>query len=188
MKFVTALVALILASAAHAQEGHASADIASFTGVPPLPPDAAEQPFPGAVHCTVSGAAGHMVSIYVTPSSCTQWLAAAQKLSANGPTEKEILAFQAQQELAETGGSEIFALFLCESYSNTCKMEGAPRIDSMGNAIQAMTFRTLVECQNYPQKMGLFTPPNHGRFMMPNNPKMWYECRGKHIDNWEPAE
>jgi hypothetical protein len=49
-----------------------------------------------------------------------------------------------------------------------------------------MTFRSLAECEQYAKNVsGLVTPPTGGRFPLPGG--LWFECRGKQVDTWEPA-
>ena len=79
----------------------------------------------------------------------------------------------------------IFALFLCIQATGTCHMFGASRVTFAGVA-QEITFRSLAECQQYAQRIThLVTPPTNGRFPAPGG--IWYECRSKHVDTWEPA-
>jgi len=64
-------------------------------------------------------------------------------------------------------------------------MQGASRVTFAG-VTHDMTFRSLAECQQYAKRVsGLVTPPTNGRFPVPGG--MWYECRSKHADTWQPA-
>ena len=79
----------------------------------------------------------------------------------------------------------IYALFLCFQAAGQCHMQGASR-STFAGVTPDMTFRSLAECQQYAKRVsGLITPPTEGRFPLPGG--MWYECRGKHVDTWEPA-
>jgi len=81
----------------------------------------------------------------------------------------------------------IFALFLCVQATGQCLMQGAARMTFAG-PMSAMTFQSLADCQQYAKRVsGLVTPPTNGRYLLPNNTGMWYECRGKRVETWQPA-
>lgn len=80
----------------------------------------------------------------------------------------------------------IFALFLCFQAAGICQMQGASRVTFAG-VMPDMTFNSLADCQDYARRVsGLITRRPDGRFPIPNG--MWYECRSKHVDTWEPAQ
>ncbi len=66
-------------------------DIASWSGIPPLPRSASEVESSSApVHCSIGDAAGHMVAIWTTKSDCSDWISEARRLSASGPTPVQL--------------------------------------------------------------------------------------------------
>ncbi len=80
----------------------------------------------------------------------------------------------------------IYALFLCIQAAGICQMQGHARMTYAG-MMPAMTFNSLAECQQYAKRVsGLITPPDNGRYLIPPG-NMWYECRSKHVETWEPA-
>jgi hypothetical protein len=85
----------------------------------------------------------------------------------------------------------IFALFLCIQATGTCQMQGAPRMTFAGMT-PAITFNSLADCEKYSTRVGGHPGMlDKGRIAINGvdlaNPKMWYECRSKHVDTWEPA-
>jgi hypothetical protein len=67
----------------------------------------------------------------------------------------------------------IFALFLCAM--GTCEL-----VPIMPNG----TFATLAACQQHiGRKLG--ASDRNGHFPMANG--MYYECRSKHVETWEPT-
>ena len=86
----------------------------------------------------------------------------------------------------------IFALFLCIQATGTCQMQGAPRMTFAGMT-PAITFNSLVACEQYSTRVGGHLGMlDKGRIAMDGvdlaNPKMWYECRSKHVDAWKPSQ
>lgn len=79
----------------------------------------------------------------------------------------------------------IYALFLCFQALGTCQMQGASRVTFSG-VTPDMTFSSLAECRQYAVRVsGIITPQTGSRINLPNG--MWYECRSKHVETWEPA-
>ncbi len=172
------------------------------TGIPrlPLPHNIPPQTSPSKdlVACT-RGAAGRSgyVTIYLKKPDCAAWLKIAteynkkygralEEFKAGRDAEQERVAEARRQQQAGPGRSTIYALFLCFQATGTCQMQGAPRVTIAG-VTQAITFASLAECQEYAKReSGLVTPPSEGRFPLPNG--MWYECRGKTVDTWEPVQ
>jgi hypothetical protein len=90
-----------------------------------------------------------------------------------------------RQQQAGPGRTILYALFLCFQEVGQCRMQGASRVTFAG-VVPDMIFRSLAECKQYAKRVsGLLTPPENGRFLMPNG--TWFECRGKHVDTWEPS-
>ncbi len=83
----------------------------------------------------------------------------------------------------------IYALFLCVQTLGTCQMQGQARVTFAG-IMPAMTFNSLMECQRFAKRMtGVVLMPTDGRFFIdPNNMNVWYECRSRHVDTWEPTQ
>ncbi len=69
----------------------------------------------------------------------------------------------------------IFALFLCAA--GYCEL-----VPIMPNG----TFATLAACQEHIRRNLGTSPDSNGHFRMANG--MYYECRGKHVETWEPAQ
>jgi hypothetical protein len=162
-------------------------DIASWSGIPPLPPDSATKQSPQrSVHCTVGDAADHMVSIWTTEKGCKEWLDAANKLAANGPTHRQVEDFRARQIAYEPADpNNIYAIFLCFQVNGECQMYGAPRMQ-LGEYTAAITFVNAKACQEYiSSRLTPYKPNAQGRSTA--GPGMWYECRSKHVDTWQPA-
>ncbi len=88
-------------------------DIASWTGIPPLPLSASPSQSPEAsVHCTVADAAGHMVSIWATKQDCTDWINKDQVLGKSGPTPMQIYNYrleQCAQRIGERGTIQAYS-------------------------------------------------------------------------------
>jgi hypothetical protein len=69
----------------------------------------------------------------------------------------------------------IYAMFLCFQASGMCRSPNAP-------------LRSLAECEQQAQTYsGVIRPNSRGRFEVPGGAGMWYECRSKHVDTWQPA-
>ena len=69
----------------------------------------------------------------------------------------------------------IFALFLCFQATQTCRMQGAPRMTFAGPA-PVMVFASIDACEGYARHAsGVVTPPARGPILLPNG--MSYECR-----------
>lgn len=79
----------------------------------------------------------------------------------------------------------IYAIFLCFQLSNSCQMYGAARME-LGEYRRALTYPSLSVCQDEIKKLTPYHKPTNGRFIA--GPQMWYECRGKHVETWEPAK
>lgn len=62
-------------------------DLASWTGIPPLPPNTSSVPSPTApLRCSVSDVVGHTVSMWTTKATCDEWIRKAKELAKSGPT------------------------------------------------------------------------------------------------------
>jgi hypothetical protein len=144
MKLTAVFVLLLLSVAAPAQNNPAfHGDIASWSGIPPLPPGTKPQSFPGAVHCNVGDAVGHMVSIWTTEKGCAQWLDEAKKLAASGPTNRQVTEFQdRQREALPIERNTVYALFLC--FQGTCQLT-----NSTNGPI--VIYHRLADCQHFAQ-------------------------------------
>lgn len=198
---------LLLPVVARAQQSIAAwqaegAALEKGTGIPrlPLPHNIPPQDSPSKelVACTV-GAAGRSgyVTIHLEKPDCDAWLKVAmeynqkygqalEEFKARHDAEQERVAEARRQQQAGPGRSIIYALFLCFRATGRCQMQGASRVTFAG-VTQGMTFASLPACQEYAKRVsGLVTPPSEGRFMLPNG--MWYECRGKSVDTWEPMQ
>jgi hypothetical protein len=150
-------------------------DIASWSGIPPLPPDSGKKQTPHrSIQCTVGDATDHMVSIWTTEKGCKEWLDAAKRLATNGPTHRQVEDFRARQIASEPADpNNIYAMFLCFKSIGSCR--AIPEI-----------FPTLNACHFRAGQMTLYKNPTpEGHFLVP--PDMWYECRSKHMDRWQPA-
>jgi hypothetical protein len=76
----------------------------------------------------------------------------------------------------------IFALFLCVATMGTCEIQNPPRMTSAG-MMPGITYNTLAACeQSIGSKLG--PPDKSGHFQAAGG--MYYECRGKHVDTWQP--
>ncbi len=171
------------------------------TGIPRLrlPNNIPSQDSPSneLVHCTV-WSAGHTdyVSIWLKKPDCDVWLQAAMAYDAKYGQELKRIenrhrgeqhnAEEAKrQQQAGSGRMFIYALFLCIPSTGRCQMQGASRVTFMG-VTSDTTFRSLAECEQSARRAsGLITPPTDGHFLLPGG--MWYECRGKQVDTWEPT-
>jgi hypothetical protein len=198
--FLLPVVALAQQSiAAWEAEGRA---IEKETGIPPMPMPRnipqQESQSNDLVACSVGGAGrSDYVIIYLKKPDCNAWLRVAmdynkkygqalEEFKNRRDAEQERVAEARRQHQAGPGRSIIYALFLCFRATGTCQMQGASRVTFAG-VTQDMTFASLAECQEYAKRVsGLVTPPSEGRFMLPNG--MWYECRGKSFDTWEPMQ
>jgi hypothetical protein len=94
------MVLLIGATTVRAFDG----DIATWTGVPDLPPTAADMPKPGYVHCSVGAVTGQIISIWLPRADCVAWIKRAQEMSAKGPSIREINEYRIHQCLARFAG------------------------------------------------------------------------------------
>lgn len=73
-------------------------NIATWTGIPPLPPSASSsESTKSPVYCTVADAADHMVSIWVTKKDCDEWINEAKELAESGPTPMQIEGYRREQ-------------------------------------------------------------------------------------------
>jgi len=171
------------------------------TGIPrlQLPENIPSQESPSKelVHCTVwSAGRTDYVSIWLRKSDCDAWLKTAaeynqkygqalEQVKNHRFAEQNNAKEAKRQQQAGPGRTIIYAIFLCFQSVSRCQMEGASRVTFAG-VTPDMTFRSLADCEQYAKRVsGLITPPTGGRFVMPGG--MWYECRGKHVDTWEPA-
>jgi hypothetical protein len=68
----------------------------------------------------------------------------------------------------------IFAVFMCFQASGMCRAA-----DTM--------YRSLAECEQQAQILSGVVKPTRGRFESPGGAGVWYECRSKHVDTWQPA-
>lgn len=175
LKLTVVYALLLLSVSVPAQNGPAfHGDIASWSGIPPLPPDSGAKQTPHrSAHCTVADAADHVVSVWTTEKACKEWLDEARKLAASGPTVRQIEDLRARQIASEPADpNHIYAMFLCFKILGSC---------------QAMTeiFPTLDACHFRAKQMTPYKPTPDGHFPVP--PDMWYECRSKHVDTWEPT-
>jgi hypothetical protein len=78
---------------------------------------------------------------------------------------------------ASKGFVIIYALFLCAQATGSC----SPYPTMAPPAI----YKTLEECQASAKRVVPYRPPEDGRYILA--PGIWYECRSKHVDTWEPA-
>jgi hypothetical protein len=78
---------------------------------------------------------------------------------------------------AEEGSSRIYALFLCVRSTGTCtkQVSSSPLI-----------FDTLVDCHRYVRTITTRAPDAEGHFAM--SADLWFECRSKRVDTWEPEQ
>jgi hypothetical protein len=87
-----------------------------------------------------------------------------------------------RQQQAGAGRVVVYALFICSQRGGMCQMQGG---------LPDTTYRSLAECEQWARRMSGFKgSPHDGRFPVWNSAienDMWYECRGKHVDTWEPA-
>jgi hypothetical protein len=168
--------------------GRNPANPADWSDIPPLPSDAVVTDV-GHSTCSVGGVTSgekHIVYIHASPKSCEKWVGDATLLSGIGPTSEQIqhaTISPSQSAVADT--RSIYAIFLCIPSTGSCQMYGAPREDSFGNVLPAITFGALSECYQTVHSLGPMSPPVNGRFMLPNG--LWYECRRKRVESWEPA-
>lgn len=79
-------------------------DIDAWTGLPTLPPTAADMPKPGYVHCSVGAVTGQIISIWLPAADCQIWVKQAQDLAAKGPSIREINEYRIRQCLARFAG------------------------------------------------------------------------------------
>lgn len=63
----------------------------------------------------------------------------------------------------------IYALFVCQSYSNTCRL-------SAEGPLQGGLFRSEKECKEFLARGAQAFPPGS---------KTWFECRSKAVDDWQ---
>jgi hypothetical protein len=82
--------------------------------------------------------------------------------------------------------SRIYALFLCVRVTMTCQMQGAPRM-TFGGPMPGMFYRSFAECANFAHQISMRKPTDDGHFPIGVDNAMWYECRSKHVDEWESA-
>jgi hypothetical protein len=83
-------------------------------------------------------------------------------------------------------GPRVFALFQCVLTTGECTLQGAPRM-SFAGAIPGELYRTLADCEHHASlASGGHKPDMEGRFHL--NPMIWYECRSKRLDTWDPAK
>ena len=77
----------------------------------------------------------------------------------------------------------LYALFLCVQATGMCTMQGQARMTYAG-PLPAQTYHTLVDCQRAGTVSSGRPPDDSGRFPIANG-TLWYECRSKHVDQWE---
>ena len=66
-----------------------------------------------------------------------------------------------------------------------CELQGAPRMTVVG-MLPGKFYHTLAECQRAAERVsGVQVPLGNGHFPIANG--MYYECRSKHVETWEPA-
>lgn len=68
-------------------------------------------------------------------------------------------------------------------------MQGQARMTFAG-PVPARTYAALEDCQRDATfASGKLMPDENGRFLIPSDGGviMWYECRSKHVEEWEPA-
>ncbi len=65
----------------------------------------------------------------------------------------------------------IFAAFLCIQPVGTCELQAGA------------VFKSAAQCEQNFQYKGL--TQRGGRFYVNNT--MWYECRSKHVETWQPV-
>jgi hypothetical protein len=84
---------------------------------------------------------------------------------------------------AKRSDMNIYALFMCFSTTNACKLFAPARM-SLGLLMPAQTFTTVADCESYAEGLAQYPKDTDGHFMAPFG---WYECRGKHVETWEPT-
>jgi hypothetical protein len=89
-----------------AQEANFRGNMATWTGIPPMPPSASPYETPTAsTHCTATDVADHRVSIWTTRQDCDAWINEAQELAKSGPTARQVELYrigECAKKLAET--------------------------------------------------------------------------------------
>ncbi len=78
----------------------------------------------------------------------------------------------------------IYALFLCFN-TGVCEMHGTAHIGP-GGVITEIPYRTLAECRQAAKLSSSGRlPDKDGRTFIDGG--AWWECRGKHVETWDPA-
>ena len=73
--------------------------------------------------------------------------------------------------------SRIYAIFLCQHATNTCTKQGY---------YSSLIFNTLAECYSYATFITHQSPTADGHFLMSED--LWFECRSKRVDTWQPTQ
>lgn len=167
--------------------------------IPPQQSPSKEPPSKGLVHCTI-WAAGRTdyVSIWLARPDCEAWGKAAMEYNTKyGAVLEQVKARHlAQRNSAEEAGRQqqarsgriIYSLFQCIPNIGQCQMLAPPRVSPIGGGtvMPGTIYRSLADCEQDAKRIsGLITPPSSGRYLLPSG--LWLECRGKHVDTWEPV-
>jgi hypothetical protein len=164
-------------------------DIGSWTRIPPLPRGLHTQSRERSTRCELQDWDGHMSRVWATEKACADWLAKGRKLDEEGPSPEQIAEFKAKQRVAKIAAmpaipGTIYAVFFCMRITDSCKMIDGPHM-SLNMYMPGTVYNRLSECMEGAQRYSPEYPDEDGRLM--NGPDMWYECRSRHIDTWEPV-
>lgn len=73
----------------------------------------------------------------------------------------------------------IFAMFICNQWNAQIDCHAYP------TTAPPMIFQTIADCKSQAQAMVFGKSPKNGRYELASN--VWFECRSKHVDTWEPV-
>lgn len=137
------------------------------------------------VFCRPGGAE----AIWTTRVDCDSRAAAREAAQSLAYHQQQTQAQRAaeQEQQRHPGVTLVYALFQCVNSNDyaTCSRQGEARVTSMG-VVPDWLFETLAECQNSARQITHSRPTPEGHFPLGN--VIWYECRSKRIDTWEPAQ
>lgn len=83
---------------------------------------------------------------------------------------------------------DIYALFVCIQLANSCQLMEPPRFTPAG-LVQGRVYQTWGDCfaagLTYAHHDPSETEVSTGRITASNG--TWYECRTRHVDDWQAA-
>jgi hypothetical protein len=81
-------------------------------------------------------------------------------------------------------GTTAYAMFIC--FHGTCTIHGEPHIVGP-HSFEYTPFRTLADCRREMTGNSSHLMPDKDNRIVFNDGSIW-ECRGKHVDTWEPTQ